>query len=372
MPAVGRRRESKPGLPEGVRERGPSWYYQPTKKPARDALKAKGLPVEVYIGPAGSLEARKKWAELTGRRNREVTEGTVDELLTLYEAGPIEKRPNGLPFSKATVKMYRRAVPALREKFGACRYGKTEHDASRGMAIGTAEVQRFINASGSYASQRFAVLANAFNHGIREGFTTYNPCDKVVAPAQTPRGRAPLEWEVEVLGTLARPVIGLILEAKLISGFRISELIRPLRRDMNVEGIRLKVKGGRWETLLWSPRLRELVAAAEQLPSASKFPISPIFPSSRGKAFTYGGWYGAWVDLLTKANAALAAGVIDPDSLQVDAGLVIEDLHVHDVRSKVHDDAEEQGREGHEQLGNTEKVSDRHYHRRETRRRPLR
>lgn len=374
MPRVGRRRESKLGLPEGVRERGASWYYQPTKKVDRDALKAKGLPVEVSIGPAGSLEARKKWAELTGRRDRQVKDGTVDELLTLYEAGPITKRANGLKLSDNTVKMYRRCIPVLREKFGACRYGKTEYEAARGLALGTAEVQRFINTSGSYASQRFSVLSNAFNTGIREGLTTYNPCDKVVPPAQTPRGRAPLEWEVEVLGSLARPVVGLILETKMISGYRISELLRPMRRDMTADGIRLKVKGGRWETLLWSPRLHELIAAAEALPSASKFPASPIFPSSRGKAFTYGGWYGAWVKLLAKANAALAAGVIDPsaDGFPVYPGLAIADLNVHDVRSKAHDDAEEQGREGHEQLGNTEQVSDRHYARRERRRRPLR
>lgn len=373
MPRVGRRRESKLGLPEGVRERGRSWYYQPTKKPAREALKAKGLPVEARIGPAGSLEARKKWAELTGRRGGEVKEGTVGELLTNYELGPIGKRPNGLPLSKNTVKMYLRALPALREKFATSRYGKTEFDAARGMAIGTAEIQRFINASGSYASQRFSVLSNAFNNGIREGLTTYNPCDKVVPPAQLPRDRAPLEWEVEVLGTLARPVIGLILETKLISGYRISELIRPLRRDMNVDGIRLKVKGGKWETLLWSPRLREIVAAAEALPAASRFPLSPIFPNTRGKAFRYGGWYSAWVDLLGKANELLDAGVLDPaDLATVHPGLSIEDLHVHDVRSKVHDDAEELGREGHEQLGNTEKVSDRHYARREKTRRPMR
>lgn len=380
MPRVGRRRESKLGLPEGVRERGQRWYWQPSKKVARDERRANGLPVEVSIGKAGTVEARTRWAELTGRRDREAEEGTVDQVLTLYESPghygerpAIEMRPNGRPYSKNTVKMYRRCVPVLREKFGACRYGKTEYDAARGKAIGTVDVQRYIKAAGSYASQLFSVLANAFNHAIRDGLTTYNPCDKVITPAQQPRDRAPLEWEVEVLGTMAQPVVGLILESKLVSGYRISELLRVHRRDMNPEGIRITVKGGKSEILLWSPRMEEIVAAAEALPTSSRFPLSPLFPHSRGKAYSYSGWYAAWVALLNEVNEALAVGMVDPATFELLPGdLSIEDLHVHDVRSKVHDDAEERGREGHEQLGNTEGVADRHYARREKRRRPLR
>jgi integrase len=372
MPTVGRRRESKLGLPAGVRERGSSWYWQPTRERDREALRKQDLPVEVYIGEAGTTAARKKWAELTGRLPSEEVAGTVDELLTIYESGPIERRPNGRPFSKNTVKMYRRCVPVLREKFGTAKYGKTEKEVADGQAIGTAEIQRYISAAGSYASQLFAVLSNSFNNGIREGLTTYNPCDKVVAPAQNARGRAPLEWEVEALLTIAEAVIGLIIECKLVSGYRISELIRIHRRDMTPDGIRVLVKGGKWETMLWSPRMREIVAAAEALPTASRFPASPIFPHSRGKAYSYSGWYAAYQDLLAEVNAALAAGVIDSDTLEDRwPGMVIKDLHIHDVRSKVHEDAEDQGRKGHEAIGNTEGVSDRHYARREKRRRPL-
>ena len=111
----------------------------------------------------------------------------------------------------------------------------------------------------------------------------------------------------------------------------------------------------------------------QHLPNATRFPGSPLFPNSRGKAYSYAGFNTAWQDLKEQTNAELAAGVLDPEDLRtVYAAMSIEDLHVHDVRSKVHDDAEDQGREGHEAIGNTERVADKHYARREKRRRPLR
>jgi len=217
------------------------------------------------------------------------------------------------------------------------------------------------------------VLDGAFDYGIRAGRTVYNPCDKVVPLAINARTREPQEWELEALGAMASPVVALILDYKAITGYRISEVIRVHRRDFTDRGIRHKVKGGKWETCDWSPRLREIVAEAEELPHATRFPGSPLFPHSRGKAYMYGGWYAAFSDLLLFTNKALtAAGIRDPDTLERHAGLSIEDLHVHDVRSKVHDDAEAMGREGHEQLGNTERTADKHYARREKRRTPLR
>lgn len=368
---VGRRRKTNLGLPAGVRARRGRWYWQPTSKRERDERTKAGLPNCAPLGKAGTVEARKRWAELTGLRDAQIA-GTVEELLAKLDREGMEKRPNGKARSANTVRQYRYCLPALRTQFAAAHYGRTEFEASRGQAIGTAEIQRFVLASGSFGKKYLAVLKNAFDHGIRCGLTTYNPCDKVIPPETDPRTREPQEWELEVLGTLATPVVDVILRAKAISGYRISELIRVHRRDMNAEGIRLKVKGGRWETLLWSPGMREIVARAEALPTSSRFPASPLFPHSRGKAYSYSGFNSAWQETKLATNAALTDGVLDPETLERHEALVIDDLHVHDVRSKVHDDAEEMGREGHELLGNTERVADKHYARRERRRRPLR
>lgn len=373
MPRVGRRRKSNLGLPAGVREIDARWYWQPTSKRERLERKAKGLKASVSLGKAGTVDARTRWAELTGLRDPAVQEGTVNELLTLWGRDGILKRPNGKPRAASTVYQYRWALQILREKFGTSRYGRTEFEASRGLAIGTAEIQRFINASGTQGKRFLAVLDNSFDHGIREGLTTYNPCDKVIPPAQDARTRAPQEWEVECLGTLATPVIGLILAFKNINGWRISKVLALQRRQLHADGIRVHpAKGAQPELWEWSPESRRIIGEAEQLPHATRFPASPVFPNTRGKPYGYSGFNTAWQSLKTRANTELAAGVIDPDTLELHPALSIEDLHVHDVRSKVHDDAEAMGRKGHEVLGNTERIADKHYARREKKRQPLR
>ncbi len=65
---------------------------------------------------------------------------------------------------------------------------------------------------------------------------------------------------------------------------------------------------------------------------------------------------------------------MDPDTLELHAGLAILDLHFHDLRSKTHDDAEEERGvgAGAAQIGDTKAVAKRHYARREKRKKPLR
>lgn len=381
MPGVGRRRAKDQHLPLGVRPIGERLFWQPSTARERAERIAKGVPASVPLGKIvrvrGSIaltkEQRLTWAEVSGYRDAQQA-GLVGELLTLFNSGehpPILTKANGKPRSANTVQQYRWRLPALLAHFGAMRYGRTATEVAAGKGVHAGQIQAFITASGSLGKAYLAILTGAWRNAILSNLTTYNPCADVKALDGDARTREPLEWEIEVLGTMAGPLVGLILDTKAISGYRISEILRAHRRDMNADGIRFKVKGGKWETLLWSPRLRAIVAAAEQLPKATKFPASAIFPNSRGKAYSYAGWYSAWANLVTATNNALEA-ILDAEDLQPwHQALRIDDLLVHDVRSKVHDDAEALGREGHEQLGNTERVADRHYSRREKRRRPL-
>lgn len=381
MPRVGRRRTKDQHLPLGVRPIGERLFWQPPTKRERNERKAAVLKGSVPLGPIvrlrGRIELTKaqriKWAEVSGYRDEVETPGTIGELLHIfYEQGYVLKKRNGEPRASTTVRQYRWRRPALEARFAACRYARTETEVMLGRGTNAGQVQEFITASGSIGRAYLAILGHAFDVGILKNLTTYNPCDKVMAEPINARTREPLEWEMEVLGTLATQVLELILRAKSISGYRISEVLRIVRRDMNAEGIRFKVKGGKWETLLWSPGLRAIVAAAEALPTATKFPASPLFPHQRGKAYGYPGFYSAWKDLLTATNGELAAGVVDVEDLtSLHPAVQIANLHTHDIRSKVHDDAEDMGRPGNEQLGNTKAVARKHYARRERRRQPL-
>jgi hypothetical protein len=124
-------------------------------------------------------------------------------------------------------------------------------------------------------------------------------------------------------------------------------------------------KGGKVEVWKWTPALRRIWDEALKLPGATPFPKSPLFPARGRKPLSYSGFNTAWQALVKKANAELAgAGLVDPDTLERHAGLAIEDLHFHDWRSKVHDDAVDKKRDGAEQIGDTKAVATRHYDRR--------
>jgi hypothetical protein len=376
MLRVGRKRTKNFDCPPGTREVNGRWFWQPTKKEERKERKRKGLKASVPLGVAGSKEARERWAEVSGYREAKAEPGTVSELLKLFKDHGIHRQPNGQPRSPNTIGQYRWCLTVLEPKFGACRYGKTEFEASRGQALGTAEIQQFVWDNGSVGNKCFAVLDNAFDYAIRRGKTTYNPCDKVAKNEPNARTREALEWEVECLSTMASAVMALWMAMEDITGWRISDILKVVRAQVVPDGVRVQHgKRGKRRLWEWTPRLRWIVEEAGKLPRATLFPASPLFPQpagrNAGKRYSYAGFNAQWQQLKADVNAALAEGIIDPDTLQVHPGLQIEDLHFHDLRAKAHDDAEAEGLPGHVLLGNTERVADKHYARREQRRRPL-
>jgi integrase len=373
MPAVGRKRTKNLRCPPGVFPRGDVWHWQPTSKRERDERRAQGLSASVKLGKAGSKEAREKWAEISGHREAQQATGTVGELVRLWERDGISKQPTGIPRAESTIQLYRECIPAILAKFGDSRYGKTEHEASKGLAIGTVDVQDWVAGSPAkiLANRRLAVLSNIFDFAIRKGRTTYNPCSKVAKNASEGRTREPREWEVECLRTLAEPLYGLLMDAEDVTGWRITEMLSLQRDHLTAEGLVITRKGGKRELWEWTPELRRIIAAAADLPGANieRFDLSTrkplpryVFPTKKGDRLDYDAFWRGWDSLRKATNAMLA---------ECDPPLHIEDLHFHDLRSKAHDDAEEQNRAGNDLLGNSKAVAKKHYSRRMRRVRAL-
>lgn len=372
MLAVGRRREKHHGLPKGVRPIGNRLFWQPPTLRERLERRAKGLPRSVALGAIsrvrGRIELTKvqraKWAEVSGYSDAREDPGTMAELFSIWRLAGLYKDPKGRPRADATIKVYGSALTALERQFSACRYGKTEHDASRGEAIGAADIQSWVSAGGrAMENTALAVLSNVFDHAIRIGKTTYNPCAAVVSNDQDARTREPAEWEVECLRAIAEPLLGLMMDLESITGWRVMNIVLLQRAQLTADGIKARHKRGKRRLWEWTPELRRIVAEAATLPGNTAFPASPVFPTVRGGPYSYSGFYRAWKRLLERANAELAA---------CEVPLRIEDLHFHDLRSKAHDDAEDEGRPGFDLLQNTPRTSERHYSRRERRVRPLR
>lgn len=373
--------------PEGVVEKKGRWYYRPTSHRERAERAGKGLPGTTPLGPAGSLEARQKWAELHGYREpgNDAERGRVAEILQGFKSNGLKTKPNGKPRAAKTVKDYTLSIDnVLTPRFGAMRYGRTEFEASRGQAIGTVDVQRFVRTYAGEegkpapiaANRHAACLSAAFRWSIGEGMTTYNPCAGVARNAEEPRTREPQAWEVECLRTMAdtlqSPLMGLLMDFEAVHGWRVSDVLNLDRRQCTADGIRLKHgKRGKRQLWVWSDESRRIIREALALPGAvraariaashgkvvqGQFPLQPIFPSRTGKPLTLSGFESNWQRLRDMTNVALAACEIP---------LAIEDLHFHDNRSKAGDDADELGFNIADFLGNDQAVADRHYARRE-------
>lgn len=361
MLAVGRKRTKNLHCPAGVREIEGRWHWQPTSQRERLERKEKGLPGSICLGDANTKGARDRWAQVSGFKDAKEIAGTVAELLTIWKRDGLKTRPNGRPRADETITAYTNALPALHAKFGKAKYGKTDKETSRGEAIGTAEIQRFVSESPKAMGNRYlAVLNNAFDHGVRNNKTTYNPCKAAIKNASKAREREPEEWEVECLRTLASPVMALLIDYEGISALRISSMLELQRVRLTPPGIRVLGKGGKREVREWTPESRRIIADAERLPGATKFPASPLFPAPSGRAIDYDSFDKQWQALKRLANAELALCEIP---------LVIPPLHFHDLRSKAHDDAIDAGMDGAEFINDTQAVANKHYHRR-TKRKP--
>jgi integrase len=194
----------------------------------------------VPLGVAGSLAARKAWAVVSGHREAgRRHSGHGGRAADLFDAGPIKAKPTGKKRSDNTVKQYRWCLPAIRKRFAASKYGKTEYEASRGEAICAADVQRFVKEAGSLGKKYLAILKGSFDNGIREGLTTYNPMRQGKLPKSSTRARGSRRnGKSSACPRWRRPVLSLMMAFEAITAWRISDIIGLRRVQLTPAGVR--------------------------------------------------------------------------------------------------------------------------------------
>lgn len=165
---------------------------------------------------------------------------------------------------------------------------------------------------------------------------------------------------------LERRRLALMIDFESISGWRASDMLNLVRRQLTPEDIQSQAqKNGKRTMLEWNEDLKRIIREALELPGASRagvFPLSPVFASRSGEKLSGNAFWSSFRLLVEQTNAALAECAIP---------LAIEDLGFHDLRSAAGDDAEEAWIDMHEFLGNTPGVASKHYARPERKVVPL-
>ncbi|MBI5255380.1 MAG: tyrosine-type recombinase/integrase [Burkholderiales bacterium] len=186
------------------------------------------------------------------------------------------------------------------------------------------------------------VLAFAALEGLREGF---NPIDNIPTKRTEARSRILTDEEIAALkDALLQAKRGgqahvQMMEIALLTGQRISDVIKMRWQDVTEEGIRVKQKKTGAQLIIeWSPALRRVVDSC----AVGTEKIGHLLKKSTGAPYRYAGIRSAWVRACTRAG--------------------IEDLNIHDMRGRAGADRKaEAGIEaaqdllGHESVTMTEK-----------------
>lgn len=165
------------------------------------------------------------------------------------------------------------------------------------------------------ANRDKALLSHIFNHGIRWGSCTINPCANVKNFKEKPRDRLVLPEEVEAVKSIASSSMKSAIDLACITGLRRGDLLNLKRSQLTEEGIELTTSKTRKKTLImYNARLLEAIKDAKKVSSRSIYLISQI----NGKPYTGDGFSTIWQKLIRKA---------------LRLGLIKERFTFHDLRA---------------------------------------
>lgn len=276
--AMGRTKQHDRHLPARMRFKHGAYY-----RVVRDRWEALGREYGAAL---------RKWAELESAPPQVVT---VGQAIDVYLIDALPK------LAEATQRDYRRICGELRRTFGDTALADVE----------PTHVAQYLERRTSpvAANREMAVLSSVFNHAMRIGHASANPCRGVRRNREKPRTRLPTAAELAALRVAASPMVRAMIDVSLMTGMRKGDLLALTIADLTERGIELRTsKTGTPVCYRWNDALRDAVNTARGTRQ-----IGPLFITRLRRGWSESGLDSVWDKLREKAG--------------------VEGLHWHDLRA---------------------------------------
>jgi len=196
---------------------------------------------------------------------------------------------------------------------------------------------------GPRGNRHVAVLSGVLSLGVQKGLIDRNPCHEVKRLKEHPRDRYVTDAEFQAVRNVAGRPLQSAMDLALLTGLRRGDLISLPLSAIQEDGLDVGTsKTGRRLIILWTPRLRAAVSAAQDY-NPGKIRAMRVLVNTHGRPWTGGGFDAAWQRLQRKC---------------IDKKVLKEKFQFRDIRSK----ATEHAPDATELLGHTSPaVTNRHY-----------
>jgi integrase len=285
---MGRRRKTRPDLPQRVYFNHGAYYYAP--------------PVggRVHLGRDFG-PAMAKWAEIVARP---ASVSTMGEVMDRYM---LEISPKKSP---RTYQDNIKEMSRLRAVFGHMEPAEiTAPDIYAYMDAREAPVR---------ANREKALLSHVFSYAIRWGVAKDNPCRNVKRNTERPRDRYVEDAELEAFKGHAGELLRNYVDFKYLTGLRKGDILKLRLDALTDEGIAVtQAKTGGRLIFLWDAELRAVVDRIRAMPR----PIRGLhlFCTRSGQPYAASGFDSIWQRTM---QAAIASGALK------------ERFTEHDIRAK--------------------------------------
>jgi integrase len=309
-----RRRKKDHDLPERVVRNHGAIYY---------IAKVGGKNKWIRLGTKWDHESKSNWLRVS--EETESRHGTLGDIMDRYMA---EIAPNKAP---STYRGNCLEVVNLRQVFGHMRPKE----------VRPVHIAKFLDKRGQAAPVRAnrekALLSHIFTTAMRWGLAETNPCRGVARNKEKPRDRYVTDAEFTAVHSIANPTVQVLMDFGLLTGQRISDLLKVKLADINSDGVFFKQgKTGKRLLLEWNPDLQAVVDKIRLIHQGKGIGGLYLFHGRGGVPYTYSGISSMFKRAVKKALAD---------------GLIKEPFQFHDLRGKAATDADNQGQSAQRLLG---------------------